>query len=194
MLDGVVMNSFMSLEELSALGLNAAPTSLVSRKASFYGASRIWIGPYSRIDDFCVLSAGSDGIHIGRNVHIATGVTLIGEGSIEIGDFAGLSGRVSVYSSNDDYSGRMMTNPTVPKQFLGVDIRPVRIDKHVIVGSSALILPGVIIEEGAVVGAYSLVKKNVNSWTIVTGTPARFAGHRKRDLLQYESEILKIQS
>lgn len=183
--------SFMSESELAASGLNAAPTARISRKASFYGASRIWVGPYTRIDDFCVLSAGSGGIRIGRNVHIAVATTLIGEGAIDIEDFSNFSGRVSVYSSNDDYSGTMMTNPTVPSRLLGVDHNPVRVGRHAIIGCGALILPGVTIDEGAVVGAMSLVNKSVAAWAKVVGVPARVVGQRKRDLLQYEAEVLK---
>jgi len=38
----------------------------VSRKASIYNAAQISIGDFSRVDDFCVLSAGAGGIQIGR--------------------------------------------------------------------------------------------------------------------------------
>ena len=36
-----------------------------------------------------------------------------------------------------------------------------------------MIMPGVTIGEGAVVGAYSLVTKDVPAWTVVAGNPAR---------------------
>lgn len=69
------------------------------------------IGNNVRIDDFCVLAAGIDGIWIGNYVHIATGSSLYWEWEITICDFSGLSCRVFVYSSSDDYSGAVMTNP-----------------------------------------------------------------------------------
>ena len=40
--------------------------------------------------------------------------------------------------------------------------------KHVLVGTGSVILPGVVLEEGSVVGALSLVKKSTSSWSIVT--------------------------
>ena len=113
--------SFYGPDELQELGLGHVGRGvLLSRKASIYGASRIFIGDNSRIDDFCVLSAGEGGIEIGRHVHIAVMVTMIGRGRMTVGNLSTLSGLVSVYSSSDDYSGEHMTNPTVPEELTGV--------------------------------------------------------------------------
>lgn len=49
----------------------------------------------------------------------------------------------------------------------------INIGAHVFIGAKALILPGIHIEEGAVVGAGSVVTKDVGAWTIVGGNPAR---------------------
>jgi acetyltransferase-like isoleucine patch superfamily enzyme len=45
--------------------------------------------------------------------------------------------------------------------------------KGCLIGTQAMIMPGVTIGEGAVVGAYSLVTKDVPAWTVVTGRPAK---------------------
>lgn len=98
--------SFHSLDALCDMGfLSVGANVQVSTKSSIYGASRISLGANSRIDDFCVLSAGEGGIYIGRNIHIAVMCSLIGKGRIELHDFCNLSSRVSIYSSSDDYSG-----------------------------------------------------------------------------------------
>ena len=68
--------------------------------------AKISIGNNVRIDDFCVLSAGSGGIEIGNYIHIAVYMSLIGAGKITLCDFSGISSRVAIYSSNDDYSGK----------------------------------------------------------------------------------------
>lgn len=185
--------SFLSSEEMERLGLLAHPSALVSRKASLYGVSRIRIGANSRVDDFAVLSAGDGGITIGRHVHIGVGATLIGIGAISMEDFSTISGRVSVYSSSDDYSGLYMTNPTVPDQFRSVDTRPVRIERHVIVGAGSVILPGVTLFEGAAVGALSCVTSDVAPWTIVAGQPARLLRARSNQLLTREAAFLRDQ-
>ncbi len=161
----------------------------VSRKASFYGIGRISIGSHSRIDDFCVLSAGVGGISIGHHCHIAIMCSLIGRGRIEIGDLSTLSGRVSVYSSSDDYSGAAMTNPTVPEELTNVDHRPVSIGRHVVVGAGSVVLPGAVIQDGAAVGALSLVKGRLETCGFYAGVPARFVGPREREFLRLEFSL-----
>ena len=51
---------------------------------------------------------------------------------------------------------------------------PVKIGKNVWIGSDSTILPGIEIGDGAIVGAGSVVTKNVEPNTIVCGNPAKF--------------------
>lgn len=166
--------------------------SLISRKASFYGISRISIGNNVRIDDFCVLSAGKGGIEIGNFVHIAVFASLMGEGKISIEDFSGISSKVSVYSSNDDYTGEFMSNPMVPIEYTNVTHADVNICKHVLIGSGSIILPGVTIRIGAVIGALSLVNKDCEEFFIYRGNPAKKIIERSRELLNLEKEFLNL--
>lgn len=162
----------------------------ISDRASFYGTARIALGDNVRVDDFCVLTAGVGGINIGQHVHIAVYSSLIGAGKITLSDFSGLSSRVSIYSSSDDYSGATMTNPTVPSEFTGVTHADVFLGKHVIVGSGSVILPGVTLEEGVAVGALSLVTKRCAAFGIYAGNPARRIKERRRDFLELEKRLL----
>lgn len=179
--------SFYNARELNKFGFKNLGTNVkISSKASIHGASRISIESNSRIDDFCVLSAGVGGIFIGRNVHLAVMCSLIGQGKIEIGDFCNLSSRVSIYSSNDDYSGKYMTNPTVPEQFTNVDHRSTELSRHVIIGSGSVILPGVKIGEGTAVGALSLVNTELEPFGIYAGVPLKRLKSRNRQFLDLE--------
>ena len=99
----------------------------LSDKASYYNCKEIRLGSNVRVDDFCVLSAGIGGIDIGNYIHIAVFSTLIGAGNITLSDFCNISSRVSIYSSNDDYSGASMTNPTVPSEFTNSQHADVRL-------------------------------------------------------------------
>lgn len=56
------------------------------------------------------------------------------------------------------------------------------IGDRVWIGYRAMILPGVTIGDGAVVGAGSVVTRNVEPYTIVAGNPARKIGDRYREL------------
>lgn len=163
---------------------------LVSDKASFYNCANITLGDNVRIDDFCILSAGENGIDIGRHVHIACYSSLIGAGRIRIRDFANISSRVSIYSSSDDYSGTTMTNPTIPAQWTGVTHADVEIGRHVIIGCGSVVLPGITLGEAAAIGALSLVNRNCEPFGIYAGTPAILIKERKRDLLTLEQEFL----
>lgn len=87
-----------------------------------------------------------------------------------------------------------MTNPTVPSQFTGVTHADVFLGRHVIVGSGSVILPGVTIEEGAAIGALTLVNKNCEAFGIYMGNPARRISERKRDLLELEKQYLSTQN
>ncbi len=163
---------------------------LLSEKSSYYNTSNIVILDNSRIDDFCIISAGVGGILIGRNVHIACYCSLIGSATITLDDFAGISSKTAIYSSNDDYSGEYLTGPTVPMQFRNVNQAPVRIGKHVIVGSGSVILPGVTINDISAVGALSVVNKDVLTGQVVGGTPAKFIKVRSTGLLNLEQQYL----
>ena len=165
---------------------------LVSEKASIYGASRIRIGSNVRIDDFCILSAGEQGICLGNFIHVACYTSLIGKEMISLEDYSNLSSRVSVYSSNDDYSGNYMTNPMVPTKFTNVDHRPVRIGRHCIIGSGTVVLPGVMIEHGCAVGALSLVTKSCEESGIYAGVPARLLKKRMQGFLKHEQALMAL--
>ncbi|MCX8086715.1 MAG: acyltransferase [Rhodocyclaceae bacterium] len=181
----------LSRAEIETIGFASVGEDVrISEHARFYGASRIRLGNHVRIDDFCVLSAGEGGIEIGDYVHIAVYCSLIGQGKIVMADFSGLSSRVSIYSSNDDYSGAALTNPTVPKEFTNVYHAPVHLGRHVIVGSGSIILPGVTLEEGVAVGALSLVNKDCAAFGIYFGNPAKRIKERRRDLLELEARLL----
>ena len=146
------MTSFYSRDELSELGLKSIGSNVyISRKSSIYSAFNISIGDNVRIDDFCILSGH---IELGSYIHIAAYTALYGgtEG-IFVSDFANLSSRICIYSVNDDYSGKTMTNPMVPNEYKNIENKPVYIGKHAIIGSTSVVLPGVKIAEGSSFGS-----------------------------------------
>lgn len=182
--------AFLSREQLIALGFRHVGENVrISDRAAIYNAPGISIGNNVRIDDFCVLSAGHGGISFGDFIHVAVYCSLIGNGSIVLGDFCNLSSRVSIYSSNDDYSGATLTNPTIPDEFKAVQYGPVHLGKHVIVGAGSVILPDVTLGVGVAVGALSLVTRSAPEFSMLAGVPARHIGDRKRDLLELEQRF-----
>lgn len=186
--------AFLTEEELKKIGFaNIGSNVLISDKASIYNPSKISIGSNVRIDDFCVLSAGEGGIVVGDFVHIAVFALLIGKGKITLDDFSGASSRVSIYSSNDDYTGAFLSNPTVPDEYKNVKVADVYIGRHALIGSGTVVLPGVSIADGVAVGALSLVNKDCEEFKVYSGVPARYLKDRKRDLLNLERKFLNKQ-
>jgi dTDP-4-amino-4,6-dideoxy-D-glucose acyltransferase len=183
-------SGFLNPAELHAVGFSSVGTNvLVDRTVRFYGASRISIGSNVRIDAYSVLSAGAQGISIGNHVHIAVYVFLTGAARIEIQDFAGLSGRSSIYSSNDDYLGDALTGPTIPDELRKVTNAPVIVGRHSVIGAGSVVLPGVLINEGACIGALSLVKGEIPAFSIAAGQPARVIKQRRRDFIKLEAKL-----
>lgn len=56
---------------------------------------------------------------------------------------------------------------------LGYKLAPVHVGKGCMIGMETLIMPGATIGDGAIVGAYSLVVKDIPAWTVATGRPAK---------------------
>lgn len=183
--------AWLCLAEMEELGFSEVGENvLISDKASLYNCANISIGDNVRVDDYCILSAGDRGIQLGDYIHIAAFSLLIGVGKILIEDFAGLSSRVSIYSSSDDYSGAAMTNPMVPEQFTGVVHDDVSVGRHTIIGSGSVVLPGVVLGDGVAIGALSLVAKNCEAFGVYSGNPLRRVKDRKRNLVQLEEDFL----
>lgn len=183
--------AFLSQNQLKTIGFKSVGKGvMLSEKASIYNPASISIDDNARVDDFCILSAGSGGIRIGKYVHVGCYVSLIGDGEIVLEDFSGLSGRVSLYSSNDDNSGKFMAHPTIPAEYRNVESGPIRIKKHAMVLTGSVVLPNVTVRTGAVIGALSLVKDDCEEFGIYAGCPAKKVKERSRDLLQLEQRFI----
>ena len=182
--------AYYTEEELKNLGFKYIGKNVkISDKASIYNYNQIEIGDNSRIDDFCVVSGK---IKIGKNVHIAPFCLVAGgEKGIEFEDFSGLAYQVQIFTQSDDYSGKTMTNPTIPIDYKKEIKKEILIKKHSIVGAGSIIMPGDVLSEGTSVGAMSLVRKSTEEWSIYLGNPAKKIMNRKKDLLELEEEYLE---
>lgn len=181
-------NSFYAKEELKKIGFRSyGDDVLISRKASIYGAKDIVMGNHVRIDDFCILSGR---IELGSYIHISAYTGLFGgtEG-IALKDFVTVSSRCAIYAESDDYLGNCLTNPMIPEEYRKTYKSKVSLEKHVLVGSSCTILPGVHLNEGASVGAMSLINRDLEAWTINYGNPCMRMKERKRIPLEQEAKM-----
>jgi acetyltransferase-like isoleucine patch superfamily enzyme len=187
----VIGGRYRSEGELRDLGIGSAGGNVaVHESAILVDIERIELGSNVRIDPFCILSAAGGFIRIGSYVHVASHCDIFGGEGVVMEDFSGISQGVRIYSVSDDYSGRSLTNPTVPKKYVRTKRGKVSLGRHVIVGSGSVILPGVAIGEGTAVGALSLVRKSLEPWDVYAGNPLRRIGSRSRELLGDEGLLL----
>jgi galactoside O-acetyltransferase len=179
-------------EELRSFGFKAVGENvLIARNCTIIGLENIEIGGHVRIDGGTHIIAASGSVLLGSYIHIGGGCHLSARGGIEMASYSGLSQGAKIYSASDDYSGRHMTNPTVPEQYTGVRVAPVALGRHAIVGAGSVILPGCHVGEGVAVGALSVVTRPLDAWGVYAGTPACRIADRRRDLLALEAQMLE---
>ncbi len=179
-------NMVLSEEEIREIGFGSVGKEVrITRHALFFNPAKIEIGNRVRIDAFAILSAGEEGISIGNNVHIAAGAILNGTGGkIVMSDFSGVAPYVCLWTSSELYSQPTLTNPTLPERFRNQKKGPIYVGRHVSIGTSSVILPGVCLADGAAVGALSLVHRNVGKAEVVMGIPARCVALRPLEQLE----------
>ena len=164
-------NSFLNRQELEMIGLlGYGENVLISRKASFYAPGKITLGDHVRIDDFCILSGD---ITIGSHVHISAYSALDGQCGVIMEDYTGLSPRCIVFSAMDDFSGEYLVGPMVDEGKRNLTGGPVLIKKYSQICAGSIVFPGIVVGEGAVVGAMSMVNRNLKAWTIYAGIPVK---------------------
>ena len=166
-------------DELEALGIKVGKHVRISRGVQFY-TSDVVIGDHSRIDHGSVLTGR---IRIGRHVHIAPYCVLYGKAGIEIGDYSGFGAFTVFHSESDDYSGRSMFGPCVPDEYQPCKQREkIRIGRNVLGGTRVTILPGAVLNDGASIGAHSLVKDTLEPDTLYAGVPARKVRDKSKEI------------
>lgn len=122
-----------------------------------HAGAKVRIGDRSFVGDSLIVSAKE--VSIGNDVLISWGVTIVDHDS-HAQDFDHRRDDVMAW-----YYGR--------KDWSHVAVAPVTVCDKVWVGFGASILKGVTIGEGAIVGARSVVTRDVAPWTVVVGNPAR---------------------
>jgi galactoside O-acetyltransferase len=190
----MLQSRYLTELELKDFGFKSIGRNVrISTDARVYGPENISIGNDVRIDDFTILAAVNGFITIGNYVFIARNSHLSGTLGIEIHDFSSMAANTVIYSASDDYSGDYLTAQAIPKKYTTQIGGPVIIGKHVIIGSTCTIIGPSKIGEGCSIGAMTLVQKDLQSWGIYIGIPAKRFKERKKGLLALEEKFLQEQ-
>ena len=114
---------------------------------------------------------GNDAFLDGRMKHFISYLKTHGS-PLSIGDNVSIAGEVRIYTMQHD-----IDSPDFSE--IGA---PVVIEDYVVIGTRVTILPGVTIGKGAVIASGAVVTKDVPSYTVVGGVPAKFIKERNKDL------------
>jgi acetyltransferase-like isoleucine patch superfamily enzyme len=163
---------------------------MIHERVTLVGIENISIGSHVRIDpDVILLATGP--LTIGCYTHIAPGVFIAAKAGFEMKNFANIAHGARIYTVNDDYSGKYLMGPTIPEDLVSLSPGSVVMEEHANIGAGAIVLPGVILAEGSVLGALSMVGKSTQPWTIYGGVPAKPIKERQRDVIRKGQELLK---
>ena len=147
---------------------------LVSSQARVQMSGRISFGRGTVVKPFAVIQTTNGRISFGRNCavssfdHISTS-----DGDVIVGDNVRIGPNVTITGS-----GRIFRDRNVLVVDQGYSHGGVTIGNDVLIGAGAVILDGCRIGDGAVIGAGCVVNRDVPSYSIVVGVPARVVGER----------------
>ncbi len=112
-------------------------------------------------------------ISLGKNVGIANNVILDCRGSLKIGDDTIIGFESVILTSTHQHKDK---NTPIKNQ--GMFSKPIVIGRDVWLGARAIVMPGVKIGDGAIIGANSVVTKDVPANAIMGGVPAKLIKYR----------------
>lgn len=169
-------------EDLKKMGFKSVGSDIrISKTVIIRYPEEVTLGNHVAIDPFVFISVKMD---IGNRTHIASHCKITGnkESYMKMNDYTGLSAGSTVICSTDDFKGPLM-GPMVPLKYRKITRGIVILEKYVVIGADSTILPNVIVGEGTITGAKTLVIKNLEPWGIYIGIPARRIEERRRDLI-----------
>lgn len=140
-------------------------------KCDIYAQSSIEIGENCIINDYVILNSKTGYIKIGDNTAINNFAIIYGNGGVEIGKHNAIAQSVKI-----------VKNHVIPtKKDIGYDITSERFTKigdYVWLCANVVVVDGVTIGNNTIIGANSLVSKNIPSDVIAAGNPAKVVKER----------------
>lgn len=173
-------NIFFDLKKLKKCGKNV----IIGKTVRIRYPELVSIGDNCIIDDFTYISTE---LELEGYNHISSGCKIIGgsNSKLVMKPFSTFSPNVVVAAGSDDYLSGIAT-PMVDFEFKGnVEYGCVSIGRHSIIGSGSVILPNIIVKDGAAVGALSLVNINLEEWVLYAGIPVKKIKDRSKEKILF---------
>lgn len=176
-------NNVLKLLKRCGEGVIVYPTSKIAHPDS------VEIGDYTRICDFVFIHPAGGNIQIGRYCDFEPMSQIWGTGNLIIGDFVDFGPGVTIMSQGYDYKTCGIMVGTVEQQHSKTIYTDLTIGDHVYFGANSTVLHTVKnIGEGALIGANTLVNKDLDPWGVYVGSPARKIGERPKIALDQVKE------
>jgi acetyltransferase-like isoleucine patch superfamily enzyme len=131
-------------------------------------------------------------LELGDYIHIAPDVVIIGgkKTKLTLKHFSFIASGTKIVCGSENYVEGGLVGPTIPVEYRNLIFKPVVFEMFSGVGVNCSIMPGVVLGEGSVVGANSLVTKSTEPWTVYVGSPAKPVRVRDKDtVLKYSKEL-----
>jgi acetyltransferase-like isoleucine patch superfamily enzyme len=139
--------------------------------------SKIIIGDGVVIDSFVKIkpTGGMGDFVIGEKSHINSGTVIYTGNGVSIGAHVGIAANCTFAPTNHEYHAR---GKLIAEQRFMPSRGGIIIEDDVWIGSNTVLLDGAIVRKGAVVGAGSIVRKEVPAYSVNVGEPLRIIGYR----------------
>jgi acetyltransferase-like isoleucine patch superfamily enzyme len=140
--------------------------------------SKIIFGNDVYVSRLCRLTGGSSKdytgeVLIGDSVHIGQSCFFDGTGKLRVGKDSVLGPNVSLLTANHEFK-----DPSIPIRYQGAVAKTINVEEDVWLGAHVIVLGEVTIGKGSVIGAGSVVTKDIPPYSIAVGNPARVVGKR----------------
>jgi acetyltransferase-like isoleucine patch superfamily enzyme len=140
--------------------------------------TRIVIGDGVRIDSFVKIkpAGGTGDVVIGRNTYVNSGVVIYTGNGVTIGEGVLIAANCTLAPVNHEFKSR---GTRIIDQRFRESRGGILIEDDVWIGANTVLLDGAILRRGCVVGAGSVVDKELDEYSINVGNPLRRVGYRE---------------
>ena len=127
---------------------------------------------FSEVGENCVIESpyfanwGGYHVHLGCNVYANAGLKLVDDTHIYIGDYTMLGPNVTIATAGHPI------DPELRKRGLQYNL-PVHIGRNCWLGAGVIVMPGITIGDNTVIGAGSVVTKDIPSGVVAVGNPCK---------------------
>lgn len=145
---------------------NGIPYSQEEKRYALLRKMFAQIGEGSYVEMPFYANWGGHHVHFGRNVYANYGLTLVDDTHIYVGDYTMFGPNVVIATAGHP------VDPELRRQGLQYNL-PVRIGNNCWLGAGVIVMPGVTIGDDTVIGAGSVVTRDIPSGVVAVGNPCR---------------------